>query len=299
MTIKLMNADGKYTAFAHEIIMGKQTYEYLLQEKDSPVQKELDLILPLINSLPVYQFRKIFSSSMELKLYGNGTQTIKGYGVTIIHKKGTAYPEENFKLFSNHKADPFGYEIINKLANNKSFIEAYDKVMKYYKFIGEPDIKSLNKKVQKNRDVISGITMLDEVQQILGTDCSVVIFDPKENGFLNDKGKFTSLSSARCFQSVAVAQTTARSRGLINAIFVDVDVKFKKVSDDQTHNITDFGTLGVVIAEKEKEELAKTMGLTEDGHNDKIIDALKEKYPEIYEEILDSFKPKTAKTRRM
>ena len=279
--------------------MGKQTYEYLLQEKDSPVQKELDLILPLINSLPVYQFRKNFSSSMELKLYGNGTQTIKGYGVTIIHKKGTAYPEENFKLFSNHKADPFGYEIINKLANNKSFIEAYDKVMKYYKFIGEPDIKSLNKKVQKNKDVISGITMLDEVQQILGTDCSVVIFDPKANGFLNDKGKFTSLSSARCFQSVAVAQTTARSRGLINAIFVDVDVKFKKVSDDQTHTITDFGTLGVVIAEKEKEELAKTMGLTEDGHNDKIIDTLKEKYPEIYEEILDSFKPKTAKTRRM
>lgn len=299
MTIKLMNADGKYTAFAHEIIMGTQTYEYLLQEKDSPVQKELDLILPLINSLPVYQFRKSFSSSMELKLYGNGTQTIKGYGVTIIHKKGTAYPEENFKLFSNHKADPFGYEIINKLANNKSFIEAYDKVMNYYQFIGEPDIKSLNKKVQKNRDVISGITMLDEVQQILGTDCSVVIFDPKANGFLNDKGKFTSLSSARCFQSVAVAQTTARSRGLINAIFVDVDVKFKKVSDDQTHTITDFGTLGVVIAEKEKEELAKTMGLTEDGHNDKIIDTLKEKYPEIYEEILDSFKPKTAKTRRM
>lgn len=41
------------------------------------------------------------------------------------------------------------------------------------------------------------------------------------------------------------------------------------------------------------------MGLTENGHNDKIIDVLKEKYPEIYEEILDSFKPKTAKTRRM
>lgn len=299
MTIKLMNADGKYTAFAHEIIMVKKTYEYLLQEKDSPVQKELDLILPLINSLPVYEFRKSFNFGMELKLYGNGTQSITGYGVTLIHKKGTAYPEKNFKLLSHNKSDPFGYEILNKLANNKIFIESYNKVMKHYQFIGEPDIKSLNRKVQKTQDFISGITMLDEVQQILGTDCSVVIFDPKQNGFLNDKGKFTSLSSARCFQSVAVAQTTARSRELMNPIFVDVDVKFKKVSDSQTHTITDFGTLGVVIADKEKEELAKTMGLTEDGHNDKIIDALKEKYPEIYEEILDSFKPKTAKTRRM
>lgn len=289
MKAVLMNSDGKYTSATTEIVMTKQAYEFLSKETNSPLQKELDLVLPLISTLPVF-IRGISRSLHWVEL--------EFHGVINVMKKGTACPDTNLNILQYQKDDFFGMNVLTDMLNNKDFIIAYDKIFQHYNIQGFNDFKLEAKKFQKNINLINNITILDEIQQMLGTDSSVVIFKPQSNGFLNDKGTFTSLSAARFFQSIAVAQTTAKSRQLTDVIFVDVNVDFKKISDSQLHSVTSTGNLGVLIAEKEKEELLKSMNLN--NSNEAIINILKEQHPEVYDSIVESLKPKpTTKSRRI
>ena len=53
MKLTLMNKNGKYTSNTPEVLMTKNVHDFLSKEKNSPVQKEIDLILPEIKKFPL------------------------------------------------------------------------------------------------------------------------------------------------------------------------------------------------------------------------------------------------------
>lgn len=257
-----MNKNGKYTSNTPEVLMTKNVYDFLSKEKNSPVQQEIDLILPEIKKFPLFKIFVSIENEFSLELILNGSEpgqyscdTLDCYGFVSIFSRGTATPEHNIKVAVYNENDIFGTNNLSNFINNESFVDAYKKVLEHYKFVGIFDFPKTLKNLKKSIELIPDITILNESQLILGTGSSVVIFSPSKNGFLNKQGTFTSLSSALIFQSVAVAKTTIKKMNLGYVIFADVNIQIKQISEEQQYPVNDIGYLGTIIAQNEQEEI--------------------------------------------
>lgn len=262
MKLTLMNKNGKYTSNTPEVLMTKNVYDFLSKEKKSPVQQEIDLILPEIKKFPLFKIFVSIENEFSLELILNGSElgqyscdTLDCYGFVSIFSRGTATPEHNIKVAVYNENDIFGTNNLSNFINNESFVDAYKKVLEHYKFVGIFDFPKTLKNLKKSIELIPDITILNESQLILGTGSSVVIFSPSKNGFLNKQGTFTSLSSALIFQSVAVAKTTIKKMNLGYVIFADVNIQIKQISEEQQYPVNDIGYLGTIIAQNEQEEI--------------------------------------------
>lgn len=262
MKLTLMNKNGKYTSNTPEVLMTKNVHDFLSKEKNSPVQKEIDLILPEIKKFPLFKIFVAIESEFSLQLILNGAKpggfscaTLDCYGFISIFSRGTATPEHNIEIAVYNENDIFGTNNLSNFINNESFVDAYKKVLEHYKFVGILDFPKTLKNLKKSIELIPDITILNESQLILGTGSSVVIFSPSKNGFLNKQGTFTSLSSALIFQSVAVAKTTIKKMNLGYVIFADVNIQIKQISEEQLYPVNDIGYLGTIIAQNEQEEI--------------------------------------------
>lgn len=262
MKLTLMNKNGKYTSNTPEVLMTKNVHDFLSKEKNSPVQQEIDLILPEIKKFPLFKIFVSIENEFSLELILNGSKpgeyscgTFDCYGFVSIFSRGTATPEHNIKIAVYNENDIFGTNNLSNFINNESFVDAYKKVLEHYKFVGIFDFPKTLKNLKKSIELIPDITILNESQLILGTGSSVVIFSPSKNGFLNKQGTFTSLSSALIFQSVAVAKTTIKKMNLGYVIFADVNIQIKQISEEQLYPVNDIGYLGTIIAQNEQEEI--------------------------------------------
>lgn len=262
MKLTLMNKNGKYTSNTPEVLMTKNVHDFLSKEKNSPVQQEIDLILPEIKKFPLFKIFVSIENEFSLELILNGSKPgeyscgkLDCYGFVSIFSRGTATPEHNIKIAVYNENDIFGTNNLSNFINNESFVDAYKKVLEHYKFVGIFDFPKTLKNLKKSIELIPDITILNESQLILGTGSSVVIFSPSKNGFLNKQGTFTSLSSALIFQSVAVAKTTIKKMNLGYVIFADVNIQIKQISEEQLYPVNDIGYLGTIIAQNEQEEI--------------------------------------------
>ena len=259
-----MNKDEQYTKSNIEVVMTEVAYIFLSNERNSPVQKEIDFILPEIKKLPFFNDFLPIDSSLELTLVGRKPgEFYQGnynfYGFVNIENKGSSYPEDKIDILKYNSNDIFGTTHFYNLTQNENFINAYNKVQKQYNFEGIQDFLQAINSVKKSIKLIHNISILDEQQIIIGTENSVVIFSPSQKGFLNKEGKFTSLSSALIFRNADIAKksvTKSKSRYVAtDLIFVDVNIQIKQISEKQLYPVGDIGYLGTIIAKNEQEEI--------------------------------------------
>lgn len=264
MEFILMNKDNQYTKSNIEVVMTEVAYMFLSNERNSPVQKEIDFILPEIKKLPFFNDFLPIDSSLELTLVGRKPGgfyqgNYNFYGFVNIENKGSSDPEDKIDILKYNSNDIFGTTHFYNLTQNENFINAYNKVQKQYNFEGIQDFLQAINSVKKSIKLIHNIRILDEQQIIIGTENSVVIFSPSQKGFLNKEGKFTSLSSALIFRNANIAKksvTKSKSRYVAtDLIFVDVNIQIKQISEDQLYPVSDIGYLGTIIAKNEQEEI--------------------------------------------
>lgn len=272
MEFILMNKDNQYTKSNIEVVMTHVAYMLLSKEKNSPIQKEIDFILPEIQQLSVFVEQLPIQSSLELRLAGRQPGgyccgNYNFYGFVKIENKGSSDPEDKINILQYNPNDIFGTNYFYNLTQNENFINAYNKVKKYYDFKGIEDFRQSIDSVKQSIKLISDIRILDEQEIIIGTENSVVIFSPSQKGFLNKKGEFTSLSSALIFRNAELAKRSvskSKSRYVAkDLIFVDVNIQIKKISDQQLYPVGDIGYLGTLIAKNEQDQIEQSFELIE------------------------------------
>lgn len=299
MKIEIINQDNQYIEATVQSVLSLNAAGFLRKQLESPdctVKEEIRYVLDKASQLSVFESFRTLSSLDTKILHNSGINTISTgnseiyklnvYGFVTLGRPNAKRPTTPSVNIIEKKDESWGLGIAGIL-NDKKFQLSYQKTNEIYHFEEKRDI-SLAELVKKNKAMLIKSTQLkelDEMATLTGKSdkSAVVLYSPSSNGFLNYDGKYSSLLSARIFQSLKVAENTARARGLNHHIFVNVelDIKGLSIAEQQSEEI---GVLRELISKKEKEELCQQF--TTEPKEVLIANALKAQFPEIYEKLL-------------
>lgn len=300
MKIEIINQDNQYIEPTVQSVLSLNSADFLrkqLESSDCTVKEDIRYVLDKVIQLPVFESWRTLSSLDEKILHDSGIQCINTghseickinvYGFVTLGRPNAKRPTSPSVNIIEKKDESWGLSIAGSL-NDKKFQLAYQKINDIYHFEENRSSVSLAELIKKTKSMLvksAQLKELDEISTLTGKSdkSAVVIYSPSYNGFLTYDGKYSSLLSARIFQSLKVAENTARARGLSCHIFVNVelDIKGLSIAEQQSEDI---GVLGELIAIKEKEELSQKFATEQ--KEVLITNALKAQFPEIYQKLL-------------
>jgi len=300
MKIEIINQDNQYIEATVQSVLSLNSADFLrkqLESSDCTVKEDIRYVLDKVTQLPVFESFRTLSSLDAKILHDAGIQpistgnseicTLNVYGFVTFGRPNAKRPTSPSVNIIEKKDESWGLSIAGIL-NDKKFQLAYQKINDIYHFEEKRYKVSFAELIKKTKSMLIKSTQLkelDEISTLTGKSdkSAVVLYSPSSNGFLNYDGGYSSLLSARIFQSLKVAENTARARGLSCPIFVNVelDIKGLSIAEQQSEDI---GVLRELISKKEKEELSKQFET--EPKEVLITDALKAQFPEIYEKLL-------------
>lgn len=319
MKIEIINADNQYIDIDVESVMSKNTENFLREELKSPeckLKDEINCVLDYVAKLPVFKSIRTLSQLDYALLQSQGvtplidtyyskSHQLDVYGFVKLGRPNAKRPIKQSVDIIEKKDERWGLNIALSL-NEKKFQTAYQKIEKHYLFEENRYGKTLLDMLKKTKSMLlksADLKELDEMSILTGKSdkSAVVIYSPANNGFLNYDGGYSSLLSARIFQSLKVAENTASARKLYAHIFVDVSLDIEGLSISQQYN-EEMGALGQIISIKERDAITKHFD--SQTPDIAIVNALKDKFPEIYQDLLSDIEnkqttPSKSKTNRI
>lgn len=300
MKIEIINQDNQYIETTVHSVMSLNAADFLRREMNSnncAVKEDISYVLDKVTQLSVFEGWRTLSSLDSKLLHDSGIKpthtghseiyTLDVYGFVSLGRANAKRPVAPSVNIIEKKDEAWGLSIAGSL-NDKKFQLAYQKINDIYLFEENRHSMSIAELIKKTKSMLvksAQLKELDEISILTGKSdkSAVVIYSPSNNGFLTYDGKYSSLLSARIFQSLKVAENTARARGLSFHIFVNVELDIKGLSITEQQS-EDIGVLSELIARKEKEELIQKFATEQ--KEVLITNALKGQFPEIYQKLL-------------
>lgn len=247
----------------------------VLDQTTKPKDREVALkVLEAIEALP--QIRSQQASNLwELEYYGltsrkpNVDEAL--YAVGGVDKFSTVSDQMRSHAPSE-RWETWGLEHVETiLAGANAFSRVAKEVFpkhKNFNTVLKPH-KSLYEKLKAGEVRIKVYDPLSDMVQV--DSFAIYIGRGKQPGFLDGRGNISPLAGARMFESQASAQTTIRSRGLVDAVVVKLKATLVEVCPNQTSsgNLDDLMT---AISHIEKQDILKALDLAEDGALQEALD---------------------------